>query len=324
MTPVSLGLIGVGRHGSRYFHHLLTEDTGGTLLGFSRNHQEKGQNLALEHQLRFYPDWHDLLADTDIQAVVVVTPPTLNLPIAQEAFQVGKAVLVEKPLALDSRRASQIVDAGRRSGRPLMVAHTLRYEPTIQRLKTLEKSLGPWHTLRATMMLPWPSGSPRKKEGWERFGVLMDVGIHLLDVIRFLTQDEVSSVSAVMDYRSVQEPESQVEVQLTTRGGISCSLKIARLVQDSRQTHLELTGAQGQAIADWTNGMVRVTTPGHGSTDHPCPKQPTIVHLLRDFLRTIRSGGTMPIPGEEGLQAVTIAEACYQSADLGHPISIPP
>lgn len=323
MTPVSLGLIGVGRHGSRYFHHLLTEDTGGTLRGFSRHQQEEGRRLALEHNLRFYPDWHDLLADPAIQAVVVVTPPTLNLPIALEAFQSGKAVLVEKPLALDSRRARQIVDAGRRSGRPLMVAQTLRYEPTIQLLKTLGESLGPWHTLRATMNLPGPSGSPIKKEGWERFGVLMDIGIHLLDLIRFLTQDEASSVSAVMDHRCAQEPESQVEVHLQTRGGISCSLNIARQGQGRRQTHLELIGERGRALADWANATVRVTPPGHGSTDRPCPKQPAIVPLLRDFLYTIRSGGTMPISGEEGLQAVTIAEACYQSANLGHPIFLP-
>ena len=107
MEPIPIGLIGVGRHGSRYLHHLLTVETGGKLVAFSRRKSEKGLRLAAEYSLHFYPDYHDLIADSAIQAVVVVTPPSLNLPIALEAIQHGKAILLEKPLALNQCKVAK-------------------------------------------------------------------------------------------------------------------------------------------------------------------------------------------------------------------------
>ena len=91
MKPILLGLIGVGRHGYRYLHHLLSVETGGKLIAFSRRNMEEGIRLATENSLRFYPNYRDLLADSAIQAVLIVTPPSLNLPIALEAIQQGKA-----------------------------------------------------------------------------------------------------------------------------------------------------------------------------------------------------------------------------------------
>ncbi len=96
MQPIPIGLIGVGRHGSRYLHHLLTMETGGKLVAICRRNMEEGLRLATECSLRFYPDYHDLIADSAIQAVLIVTPPSLNLPIALEAIQHGKAVFSSK------------------------------------------------------------------------------------------------------------------------------------------------------------------------------------------------------------------------------------
>ena len=179
MKPIPVGLIGVGRHGSRYLHHLLTEETGGTLLAFSRNNQAEGQRLAQQHHLRFYPNWRDLLTDPSIQAVIVVTPPALNLPIAQKAIQSGKAILMEKPLALNPLQAQDMVESAKRAKLPLMTAQTLRYEPAIQTLQALGPSLGNWQYLSLTMRFQSRPEQPGNREGWDRYGVMMEFGIHL-------------------------------------------------------------------------------------------------------------------------------------------------
>ena len=319
MNPIPVGLIGVGRHGSRYLHHLLTEKTGGTLLAFSRSNQREGQRLAKNHQLQFYPDWRDLLGDPSIQAVIVATPPALNAPIALEAIQAGKAVLMEKPLALSPTQAEHIVESAKQARVPFMTAQTLRYEPAIQKLQELGPSLGDWQYLSCTMRVERRSEPPANREGWEHYGVLMEVGIHLLDLVRFLTKDEVVSVSTDMKRPSQNDPEYRVWGNLTTSKGMSCSLDISRVSQ-GRVTRAEIIGAQGQACADWMKNHVTSTHEGNIVTDYPCPKIPTLVPVLRDFFHALQTGAPMPISGDDGLQAVRIAHACYQSAQAGHAV----
>jgi len=130
-----VGLIGLGRHGSRYLRHLVEEETGGKLVAISRKQVDKGHQQAVQHEIQFFPDYRDLVAHPAIQAVLVVGPPALNISIALEAIKHRKAVLLEKPLALDSSEGKHIVEAAKQAGIPIMTAHTLRYEPVIRKIQ---------------------------------------------------------------------------------------------------------------------------------------------------------------------------------------------
>ena len=320
MNPIPVGLIGVGRHGSRYLHHLLTEKTGGTLVAFSRINQTEGRRLAQTHRLQYYPQWRDLLADPSIRAVIVAAPPTLNVPIALEALHKGKALLIEKPLALTPLQAQHMVETARQTGIPIMTAQTLRYEPVIQKLQELRASLGDWQYLSCTMRA---ENRPKQPDGWGAYGVLMEFGIHLLDWIRFLTQDEVESVSAKMERPSPNDPECRVWGSLTTSQGLSCLVDISRVTQ-GRVTRVEIIGTRGQACADWIQHHVTVTREGNRVTDYPCPSIPTLIPVLQDFFHALDTNAPMSVTGEDGLQAVRIAEACYQSSQSGHPVLLAP
>lgn len=314
--PISLGLIGVGRHGKRYLHHLLSEDTGGTLVAISRKNHAEGLHLAAEHPLRFYPNYRDLLADRTIQAVLIVTPPSLNFSIASEAIKHGKAVLIEKPLALNSTDGHQIIDAANKARIPLMTAHTLRYEPAIRTLQDIGSSLGTWKYLSCTMRFENHPSSSSQEQAWQHHGSLMEFGIHLLDLVHFLTQDTIRTVSAHIPPPFPQKAEEQAFITLTTHGGLPCYLDISRVSQ-GRVTRAEIIGSNGQALADWTTGLVQKYSQENQKTDILCPPSPTLVALLKDFVLAIRTGGPMPITGEDGLRAVELAEACYQAAKTG-------
>lgn len=316
MKPILLGLIGVGRHGYRYLHHLLSAETGGKLIAISRRNMEEGIRLATEYSLRFYPNYQDLLADSAIQAVLIVTPPSLNLPIALEAIQHGKAVLLEKPLALNQIHGRQIVKAATKGKIPVMTAQTLRYEPAIRQLQAIASSLGQWHYLVCTMRFESRQALPEKTTSWSKYGALMEFGIHLLDLVRVLTQDEVLSVSADISRPTAQDPENRAFIKLVTKRGLPCYLDISRVSQ-GRVTRAEIIGANGQAFADWTTGIVRRVSLGNETTDYPCPPSATLVDVLRDFCQAIRTGGPMPVTAEDGLRAVEIADACYRSAQTG-------
>jgi predicted dehydrogenase len=319
MKPIRIGLVGVGRHGSRYLHHLLSVETGGELVAISRRNREEGIRLATKYSLRFYPDYKDLLADSTIQAVLIVTPPSLNLPVALEAIKHRKAVLLEKPLALNSFQGRQIVQAANKAKVPFMTAQTLRYEPAIRQLQAIAPSLGNWEYLSCAMRFEYHPVPLEKKKLWNHFGVVMEFGIHLLDLVRVLTQDDIHSVTADMDRSNFQDPEHRAHIKLITGRNLPCYLDISR-VSHGRITRAEIIGAKGQALADWTTGVVRSISHGHGMMEYPCSPSATLVDLLRDFCQAIRAGSPMPITAEDGLRAVKIAEACYQSAETGKPI----
>jgi len=318
MKPIPIGLIGVGRHGSRYFQHLLSGETGGKLVAISRRNREEGTRLATAHSLRFYPNYQDLLADSAIHAVLIVTPPSLNLPIALEAIKYGKAILLEKPLALNCTQGRQIVEDAAKANIPFMTAQTLRYEPAIRQLQGITASLGHWEYLSCAMRFETRPTSAEGKTSWNNHGALMEFGIHLLDLVRVLTHDEVYSVSAEIERPTSQDPEHRAYIKLITRKGLPCYLDISRVSQ-GRITRAEIIGTEGQALADWTAGIVRRISRGN-KTDYPCPPRATLVDLLRDFCQAIRTGSPMPITAEDGLRAVEIAEACYQSAQTGKPV----
>ena len=319
MKPIFLGLIGVGRHGYRYLHHLLSAETGGKLIAISRRNRDEGIRLATENSLRFYPNYQDLIADSAIQAVLIVTPPTLNLPIALEAIQHGKAVLLEKPLALTQIQGRQIVEAATKARIPVMTAQTLRYEPAIRQLQAIASSLGQWHYLVCTMRFECRQELPEKKTSWSNYGALMEFGIHLLDLVRVLTQDEIHSVSADISRPTAQDSENRAFIKLVTQRGLPCYLDISRVSQ-GRVTRAEIMASKGQALADWTTNIVRKISGGNEILDYPCPSSATLIEVLRDFCQAIRTGGPMPVTAEDGLRAVEIADACYRSAQTGKPV----
>ncbi len=318
-TPIPVGLIGLGRHGSRYLRHLVEEETGGKLVAISRQQVDKGRQQAVHHGIQFFPDYRDLVADPAIQAVLVVAPPALNVTIALLAIKHRKAVLLEKPLALNSTEGRHIVEAAKQASVPLMTGHTLRYEPVIRKIHEVGSTLGPWQSLEGTMHLEArPQVDIVQGTG---HGVLLEFGIHLLDWVRVLLQDEKLTVSADMTRPSPTAPERRAEVTLTTPSGLSCHLDIARVSQ-GRITHVDIIGTTGRVKADWTNGVVQIFKQETLLSQHVLPAVPTIVTMLKDFFHALRKGKPVPITGEDGLRAVELADACYQAEKSQKPISL--
>jgi predicted dinucleotide-utilizing enzyme len=106
-TPLGIGLIGLGRHGSRYARHLLNDVPEGRLTAVCRRHIHEGSGLPAGSTAACYADYRELIADSRVDAVVIVTPPALNREISLAVAAAGKPFLIEKPLAptLDDARA---------------------------------------------------------------------------------------------------------------------------------------------------------------------------------------------------------------------------
>jgi len=133
---LKVGVIGCGYWGpklARNFHEL--SDV--ALEWVCDFRQERLDHLkGLYPQVRTTQDYRDLLA-SDMDAVVIATPVSTHHRLALEALRAGKHVLVEKPVAASVQEAEEIVAAGERQGRLVMVGHTFEYNPAVEAVRTI-------------------------------------------------------------------------------------------------------------------------------------------------------------------------------------------
>ncbi len=194
MAPLGIGLIGLGRHGMRYARHVSDVSLGARLVAVCRRNAGQGRAFASQYGVKFFQDYEDLIACHEVHAVAVVTPPSLCLPICLAAVQAGKPLLIEKPLACTGADARAMVRAAEGAGVPLMPAHTLRFDRAVLALKAQLPSAGPRRYLVLTNRVEARSDVLDDPNDYGGCGVLLEIGIHLLDLIRFLTGEEVAEV----------------------------------------------------------------------------------------------------------------------------------
>ena len=314
--PLKIGLIGVGRHGNRYAHHLLHDLPGVRLVALCRKRIGEGMPLPSTAAIPVYGDYRALIADPTVAAVIVVTPPSLCPEICLEAVRAGKPILIEKPLAPTGREARAMVTAAEDAGVLLMTAQTMRFDPTILLLKEHLPEIGRLRYATFTSRIETKASAQVPSPMPGQRGALLEFGVHLLDLIPFLSGEEVGAVRCEMDQLPAVAPDTMAIVQARTTSGMRCVLDIAR-VGGGRVARTEWVGTQGQISADWFRHRV---TGAFGNTDpiewDVLPQQ-TILATLRAFVHAIETHTPPPITGRDGCRAVEVADACYRSAELG-------
>ncbi|MEK6618037.1 MAG: Gfo/Idh/MocA family oxidoreductase [Nitrospirota bacterium] len=320
-APIGIGLIGLGRHGMRYARHLLEPLPNARLVAVCRRDVAQGAAFAADHSVRFYRDYRDLIADTAVQAVVVVTPPSLARPVCLEAVRARKPLLIEKPLAPIGPEAREMVHAAESSGIPLMTAQTLRFDAAVLALKAQLATVGPRRYLVLTTRVEPRPEVWADPTGYAGRGVLLEIGIHLLDLVRFLTGEEVVEARCEMDRPSPRSPESRALVSLRTTGDLPCIVDVS-CVTGGRVSRAEWVGGDGQMIADWARHRLCSTSTRNEVEEWSVEDRPTGVATLLGFLAARERGAPMPITGLDGQRAVEIADACYESAETGRDVRL--
>jgi predicted dehydrogenase len=224
-------------------------------------------------------------------------------------------VLIEKPLACTGAVAKAMVQAAEIAGVPLMTAQTLRFDSTIQALKVEVSKAGRARYVALTYRLEQNTVAGKDPADYEQRGILLEIGTHLFDLIRYLTGDEVVEVRCELDRLGRETTESRALVSLRTRGNLACILDVSR-VSMGRVSRLDWIGEQVQIHADWVQHRLRRLGP-QLVDEWSVPPCHTVVETIRAFLTALKRGGPMPITGWDGYKAVAIADACYESAASG-------
>ncbi|THJ22621.1 MAG: Gfo/Idh/MocA family oxidoreductase [Nitrospira sp. CG24D] len=322
-SEIGLGLIGAGHHGIRYARHLIQDIPDVQLRAVCRQHPEQGLDIPGSGAVSMYGRPEELIADPLVDAIILVVPPVLHKDLCLAAVAARKPVLIEKPLATSYRDACVMVDAAAQAGVPLMTAHTLRFDATIQSLLASRSRVGRPQHLVLTSHIETKERSADYADGYGRRGALVEFGVHQLDLVRVLTGEEIHTVQCVLDQIPPAHPETLAKVHLRTMSGMPCIIEVGR-VAAGRVGRAEWIGSDGRLIADWTNRHIQYTDSASRSEEWSMAQSLTVLTTLREFIHALQRKTPMPITGEDGCRAVEIAEACYRSAEAeGVSVTLP-
>lgn len=220
---MKVGIIGCGsiakqRHGYEYFHK-----DGVEIGGFYDRMTERAEKLVGLYGGRIYASVEEMLADASIDAVSVCVANAAHAEITIAALNAGKHVLCEKPMAVSEQECEAMVAAAKKNGKRLMIGHNQRLSPAHKRAKELlsEGRMGRVLTFQSTFGHKGPEmwSADQGNHTWffrkadASFGSMADLGIHKLDLVRYLVGSEITSVFSTMSVLDKKLPDgSPIEV----------------------------------------------------------------------------------------------------------------
>ena len=263
------GIIGCGNVTEVKSGPALQKVPGSELVAVMRRDGAKARDYARRHGVpRWYDDAAALVADTDVDAVYVATPPSTHKAYALMAIAAGKPVYVEKPMAMDFAECEAIIRAGRAAQVPVFVAYYRRALPRFARVRELlygEHAIGrprivntvlhqPHHRrYRDPRDLPWHV-RPEISGG----GIFVDIGCHTLDILDWLFGPITEVRGLASNQLGAYPPEDTVAVAFAFGNGM-LGTGLWNFDSFERHDRVEVTGDAGRIVfATFGDGPIRV------------------------------------------------------------------
>jgi len=206
---VRIGVVGVGVMGSNHAR-VLSDIAGVELVGVADPDRKQRDFVSDTLGCAGFSDV-DALLDRGVDAVIIAAPTHLHHDIALKCIGRGVHLLVEKPVASTVAEGRAIVAAARRAGVALMVGHVERFNPAVQSVKRAIKDQDIL-SIAITRVGPFP---PRMSN----VGVVIDLGVHDIDLIRWFTESEIVEIQPQMS-SAVAEREDIALLQFRTASGV--------------------------------------------------------------------------------------------------------
>ncbi|HEY3992665.1 MAG TPA: Gfo/Idh/MocA family oxidoreductase, partial [Ktedonobacteraceae bacterium] len=307
------------------------------LAAFCDLDEELAYSRAKPYQARVYTAYQDLIADPTIDIVDITTPHRWHYPIALAALEQGKHVLVEKPMAMTSAQALELIETAQRTHVSFTVAENTHFVAAYQEAERILQAgtLGEIRFVRACI-----EGSEadriRNLASWvgssENQGVLLDSGVHTFYLLKWL----FGGVTDIQAIAYTLLPESQVDDHALTFGHLANGAVFATIQSCSIEMpwseRLEIHGSAGSLIVDQLANPPAIYF--HGSEDidgtplSTVPFEPlawkylSIIGEVQDFVRAVLEARTPLIDPLYGYHAIQVVEAAYRSINEGKSIML--
>ena len=290
--------------------------------------KECGQQYDIPH---VFHSTAELCRSPEVDAVLVTTPNIAHMDDVLTALAAGKPVLCEKPMGMNAAECRRMVEAARKAKLPLGVAQVFRFEESARRLRerVAAGDIGTPVFARAEFSFrPGPHhgrtwmNDPKIAGG----GPIADIGVHCIDALRFVLQDEVVRVRAHgRANQRVPEIEAAavliLEFSRGTLGTVLCSFLA------EYRTPIELIGDQGVLGAEDCLSVEKPVTlqlrRGGIVETETVSNHLAYARQVDEFAAAVEGKGSFLVPGEEGWQNQEILDAAYRSIKSGKVEDVP-
>lgn len=334
-------IAGLGSIGRRHFRNLIALGEKDIILLRTR------KATLPDDELAGYPvesDIHEALKKHKPDAVIVANPTALHLDVAVPAAEAGCAILLEKPVSDSLDRLDTLQQAVQKSGSRILVGFQFRYHPTLNKARELIQSnaIGKVLTVHAHWGEYLPQWHPWE-EYRQSYAARADLGggvirtlTHPLDYLRYLI-GEVDSLWSFNGHISPLEldVEDVAEIGLKFSNGAIGGVHLNYVQRPPRHT-LEIVGTQGTFRWDNADGILhhyKFPAPFASYSDNPpapvietfsppedFERNQLFVAQTRHFIETARGKSDPVCSLEDGIMALRLALAAYESREKGRPI----
>ena len=284
---------------------------------------------------RSFNDFNQLADDPDIDAVIIGLPNYLNAPVTIRMLNAGKHVLCEKPMARTTEEAEGMVRAADDSGRILMIGHVWRSSVEMRWLRDIVSSgkLGAIFKCKAHAIPQFwgpPEESWRVKSKLSGGGAFADVGIHAVDSLAFLFNDEIRATKVFAmngNFFKQLEVEDTANVLIEYQNGMTGWIETGWYHNFANSPHgaIEVFGTAGYARLFPTelHSQVEGRWSQHqpfGPMNKPHIDMTMYATQIDEFIDCVLTGRVPLCSGRCGLENIRIMEAVYKSAAEGRAI----
>jgi len=325
------GILGAGRFAENVFVPSLFQSKRSKLVAVMARDRTKAEAFAGKYGVpRFYDSAIDLCNDSEIDVVYVSSPTFLHCEHTLLAAGHGKHVFCEKPMAVTLDECDRMIDACEKNRVKLMVGHNMRFHSVHQRLREMvsEGQIGRVGIARAEIITSFQKNQGAKfttdqfrlNRGVGGGGVLFDMGIHAIDALRFVLDDDIEEVTAFSQNLFIRcNGEDTVSVVLKFRKGAYGSVTTSGVLPYARNG-IEIYGAKGALATDGSVWMgvrsadIHILANGNWEI-HSVEKNNCYKAEIEHFLECIETGAYPRTGGEEGKKNIQIVLQCYRSMD---------
>ncbi len=252
MVKLGIGVIGLGRMGQVYGNFIAAQVDDARLVAVADSRPEALQPFVDRLSgVQAYTDYHDLLADKAVDAVVVVTPTSTHREVVIAAAEAGKAIFCEKPTALTLRATDEMIAAVEKAGVMFYVGFMRRFDKACALAKKqLDAGLiGDPVTIRSIGRDPFRTSLEYANPAVSG-GLIVDMGIHDFDLIRWFMQDEIDRVYTEVaslvypELQSVGDVDNAMINVRFGRGGLG-NVEVSRTAHYGYDIQCNIIGTKG-------------------------------------------------------------------------------
>ena len=312
---LKIGVIGVGALG-RHHARLYAESPNAEVVGIFDVQKETAEKVGAEFNLKVFEQWEELAEKCD--ALSVAVPANYHAQATIPLLEMGKHVLVEKPIASSIEEAEKMVEAAKKNNVVFGVGHVERFNPAMD---FLEKYHATTRFIEAHRLAKYPPPRPGQHRRGTEVSVVLDLMIHDIDLVLTMVKADVERID-VVGIPVLSGTEDIVNARIKFVNGSCASLTASRVSQDPMR-RFRVFQDDCYISMDYGNhfGMVlKRNRLGLARKDVDLDDKNALAAELEDFIAAVnktRETGVVAstkVPGDQGLRALRMAVAIEREA----------